>query len=111
MNIVIPHSVDDVQGACGTFVAGPARLHGSTHLGRPDLAVAISRERTVRAVVTTHRVRRGEMPQVRSRCIRRTSLTTGNAGDGHPEPLVLFSMSPRETGADHLVRVAEWQTR
>jgi hypothetical protein len=51
------------------------------------------------------------MPQDRGRRIRRTALTTGNAGDGHPEPLVLFSMSPRETGADHLVRVAEWQTR
>ncbi len=42
---------------------------------------------------------------------RHTALTTGNVGERHPEPLVLFSMSPRETGADHLVRVAEWQTR
>lgn len=41
----------------------------------------------------------------------RTALTTEYAGERHPEPLVLFSLSPRETGADHLVRVAEWQTR
>lgn len=39
------------------------------------------------------------------------SLTTEYAGERHPKPLVLFSLSPRETGADHLVRVAEWQTR
>ncbi len=40
-----------------------------------------------------------------------TALTTGYTGEGDPKPLVLFSLSPRETGADHLVRVAEWQTR
>ncbi|MFJ6792862.1 MFS transporter [Streptomyces sp. NPDC091268] len=32
-------------------------------------------------------------------------------GRKHREPLLLLSMSPRETAADHLVRVAEWQTR
>ncbi|MEU2128039.1 hypothetical protein [Streptomyces sp. NPDC018352] len=53
----------------------------------------------------------GEMRRDHVDRIRRTALTTGNAGESHPEPLVLFSMSPRETGADHLVRVAEWQTR
>ncbi|MFF3784790.1 hypothetical protein [Streptomyces sp. NPDC001933] len=53
----------------------------------------------------------GEMPRDHVDRIRRTALTTGNAGESHPEPLVLFSMSPRETEADHLVRVAEWQTR
>lgn len=38
-------------------------------------------------------------------------LTTVYAGEEHSEPLLLLSLSPRETGADHLVRVAEWQTR
>lgn len=43
--------------------------------------------------------------------VRLPPLTTGYAGEGHVEALVLLSTSPRETGADHLVRVAEWQTR
>ncbi|MGW4969032.1 hypothetical protein ACWEP3_03320, partial [Streptomyces albidoflavus] len=40
-------------------------------------------------------------------------LTTRYAGERHPEPLVEFSLSARETPRNdrHLVRVAEWQTR
>ncbi|QES57551.1 hypothetical protein DEJ51_27975 [Streptomyces venezuelae] len=38
-------------------------------------------------------------------------ITARISGRSPADPLLLLSMSPRETGADHLVRVAEWQTR
>ncbi|GGS08261.1 hypothetical protein Snoj_12230 [Streptomyces nojiriensis] len=38
-------------------------------------------------------------------------ITARISGRNPADPLLLLSMSPRETGADHLVRVAEWQTR